>query len=61
MSELPNRTASARDFRLVASKFDPGMLAPLTVVLESDTDLRRSEGPGLDRRREPSACRTSGG
>jgi RND superfamily putative drug exporter len=47
LSELPKSTASARDFRLVSSKFDPGMLAPLTVVLESDTDLRRSEGLAL--------------
>ncbi len=28
----------------MTSKFDAGMMAPLTVVLESDTDLRRSEG-----------------
>ena len=38
---------SAQDFRLVASKFEPGMLAPLTVVLESDTDFRSSEGLAL--------------
>jgi putative drug exporter of the RND superfamily len=47
LSELPETTASARDFRLVSSKFDPGMLAPLTVVLESDTNLRSSEGLAL--------------
>jgi RND superfamily putative drug exporter len=47
MTELPGSASSARDFRLVASKFDPGMLAPLTVVLESDTDLRGSEGLAL--------------
>ena len=47
LSELPETTASARDFRLVSSKFDPGMLAPLTVVLESDTDLHSSEGLAL--------------
>ncbi len=47
MTELPRDATSARDFRLVASKFDPGMLAPLTVVLESDTDLHRSEGLAL--------------
>ncbi len=47
LSELPESTASARDFGLVSSKFDPGMLAPLTVVLESDTDLHSSEGLAL--------------
>ena len=47
LSELPESTASARDFGLVSSKFDPGMLAPLTVVLESDTDLHGSEGLAL--------------
>ena len=47
MTELPPTATSARDFRLVASKFDPGMLAPLTVVLESDTDLHGSEGLAL--------------
>ena len=47
MTELPTTAASARDFRLVASKFEPGMLAPLTVVLESDADFRRSEGLAL--------------
>jgi len=47
MSELPGSASSARDFRLVASKFDPGMLAPLTVILESDTDFRGSEGLAL--------------
>jgi RND superfamily putative drug exporter len=47
MTELPRSAASTRDFRLVASKFDPGMLAPLTVVLESDTDFHSSEGLAL--------------
>jgi RND superfamily putative drug exporter len=47
MTELPPTASSARDFRLVASKFDPGMLAPLTVVLESNTDLHGSEGLAL--------------
>jgi len=47
MTELPPSTSSARDFRLVASKFDPGMLGPLTVVLEGDRDFRRSEGLAL--------------
>ena len=47
MTELPTSARSAHDFRLVASKFEPGMLAPLTVVLESDADFRRSEGLAL--------------
>jgi RND superfamily putative drug exporter len=47
MTELPSDAASARDFRLVASKFEPGMLAPLTVVLEADTDFHKSEGLAL--------------
>jgi putative drug exporter of the RND superfamily len=47
LSEMHPSTASARDFGLVASKFDPGTLAPLTVVLESDTDLHSSEGLAL--------------
>jgi RND superfamily putative drug exporter len=47
MTELPARTRSVEDFRLLASKFEPGMLAPLTVVLESDTDFRKSEGLAL--------------
>jgi RND superfamily putative drug exporter len=47
MTELPAGTRSTQDFRLVASKFEPGMLAPLTVVLEADTDFRRSEGLAL--------------
>ena len=53
MTELPPSTSSARDFRLVASKFDPGMLGPLTVVLEADTRLPPVGGPGADRRRQP--------
>ncbi len=44
LSELPASSDAATDFRLIAAKFDPGMLAPLTVVLESDVDLRQSEG-----------------
>ncbi len=47
LSEMQEDTASVRDFGLVASKFDPGMLAPLTVVLESDTDLHSSTGLAL--------------
>ena len=47
MVELPANAPSAQDFRLVSSKFEPGMMAPLTVVLESTTDFRSSEGLAL--------------
>lgn len=47
LSEMPPRTESAQNLRLVASKFEPGMMAPLTVVLESTADLRSSEGLAL--------------
>jgi RND superfamily putative drug exporter len=47
MIELPPTARSTQDFRLLASKFEPGMLAPLTVVLESTTDFRSSEGLAL--------------
>jgi RND superfamily putative drug exporter len=47
MTELPGSAASVKDFRLVASKFEPGMLAPLTVVLEAEKDFRKSEGLAL--------------
>jgi len=47
VSELPAQTESGRGLRLLASKFDPGMIAPLTVVLESSDDLRGSEGLAL--------------
>ena len=41
------RPGRSRTSGCVATKFDPGMLAPLTVVLESDTDFRKSEGLAL--------------
>ncbi|MFO0888879.1 MAG: MMPL family transporter [Isosphaeraceae bacterium] len=47
LSEMPRRTDSGENLRLVASKFDPGMMAPLTVVLETDGDFRSSEGLAL--------------
>ncbi len=47
LTELPERTRSVEDFHFLASKFEPGMLAPLTVVLESDADFRKSEGLAL--------------
>ena len=47
LTEMPGQTQSVKDFALVASKFEPGMLAPLTVVLESTNDFRTSEGLAL--------------
>ncbi|AGA26099.1 MMPL family transporter [Singulisphaera acidiphila] len=47
MTELPRETRSAQCLRLIAEKFEPGMMAPLTVVLESDADFRSSEGLAL--------------
>ena len=47
MCELPSGNNSTAAFRLLAEKFGPGMLAPLTVVLESKEDLRGSEGLAL--------------
>ncbi|MGP0066356.1 MAG: MMPL family transporter [Isosphaeraceae bacterium] len=47
MTEVPKKTQSVQDFGLLATKFDPGMLAPLTVVLESEIDFRTSEGLAL--------------
>jgi RND superfamily putative drug exporter len=45
--ELPERTPSADALRLVASKFGPGTVAPLAIVLESDLDLHKSSGLAL--------------
>jgi putative drug exporter of the RND superfamily len=47
LTELPAQTRSVEDFHFLASKFDPGILAPLTIVLESDADFRKSEGMAL--------------
>ncbi len=47
MTELPSSNNSTAAFKLLADKFGPGMLAPLTVVLESNDDLRSSEGLAL--------------
>ena len=47
MTELPGSTDSTRAFRLMAEKFDAGRLTPLSVVLESNDDLRGSEGLAL--------------
>ena len=42
--EMPSNTASANNLRLVASKFGQGAVAPLSVVVESQEDLRKSSG-----------------
>lgn len=44
MAEMPRQTSSVRNLRWLATKFDTGALAPLTVLLDSDSDLRGSEG-----------------
>ncbi len=46
-AELPPRTDSVRGMGLIAEKFGPGMVAPLTVVLTCGEDLRHSEGLAL--------------
>ena len=47
MTEMPSDTTSVQNLRWLATKFDAGSLAPLTVVLDSDSDLRSSEGLAL--------------
>jgi putative drug exporter of the RND superfamily len=47
LTELPSGTRAVGYLRLVAEKFGPGSVAPLTVVLEGDRDLRQSEGLAL--------------
>ena len=46
MTEMPSDMTSVKNLRWLATKFDTGSLAPLTVVLDSDSDLRGSEGLG---------------
>jgi len=47
VEELPASDPSSRNLRLLLSKFDPGMTAPLTIVLESDADFTSSQGLAL--------------
>jgi RND superfamily putative drug exporter len=47
ITELPAENRAANTLRLVATKFAPGMLTPLTVVLDWDGDFRQSEGLAL--------------
>ncbi len=44
MTEMPGDMTSVKNLRWLATKFEAGSLAPLTVVLDSDSDLRGSEG-----------------
>ncbi|MBX6313792.1 MAG: MMPL family transporter [Isosphaeraceae bacterium] len=47
LAELPAGTPSVQHLRLVAQKFGPGAVAPLTVVLEAQQDLKASPGLAL--------------
>ncbi len=47
MTEMPGDMTSVKNLRWLGTKFDAGSLAPLTVVLDSDSDLRGSEGLAL--------------
>jgi RND superfamily putative drug exporter len=47
MAEMPSDAPSVKDLTWLATKFDTGALAPLTAVLDSDSDLRESEGLAL--------------
>ena len=47
MTEMPRDTTSVRNLRWLSTKFDVGKLSPLTVVLDSDSDLRTSQGLAL--------------
>ncbi len=47
MTEMPSDMTSVKNLRWLATKFDAGSLAPLTVVLDSGSDLRGSEGLAL--------------
>lgn len=46
-AELPSTTPSLVNLKRISAKFEPGSLAPLTVVLRSDRDLRDSAGLAL--------------
>jgi putative drug exporter of the RND superfamily len=47
LSEIPASTTSVRNLKLITKKFGPGIVAPLTVVLEASQDLRHSRGLAL--------------
>jgi RND superfamily putative drug exporter len=47
VGEQPPETPAARNLRFLATKFGAGTLAPLTVVIVADQDLRQARGLGL--------------
>ncbi len=47
MTEMPRKTPSVANLRWLATKFEAGRLAPLTIVLESNSDLHAAEGLAL--------------
>ncbi len=47
LSEMPGGTASVDNLRFITAKMGPSVTAPLTVILESDTDLKGSPGLAL--------------
>jgi RND superfamily putative drug exporter len=47
ISEMSPSIPSVRDLKFVSSKFGPGIVAPMTVLIRSDRDLRDSEGLAL--------------
>ena len=47
MTELPANVTSVKNLQWLATKFDAGALAPLTIVLDSGSDLRGPEGLAL--------------
>lgn len=47
LSEMPRQTEAVRTFDLIAAKFGPGSVAPLSLVIRSGNDLSSSEGLAL--------------
>ena len=44
VTEMPGNTTSVKNLRWLATMFDVGALSPLTVVLDSDSDLKSTAG-----------------
>ncbi len=44
ITEMPGNTTSVKNLRWLATMFDIGALSPLTVVLDSDSDLKSTAG-----------------
>jgi putative drug exporter of the RND superfamily len=47
VTEMPSHMTSVKNLRWLATKFEPGALAPLTVVLDSGSNLGDSDGLAL--------------